>query len=57
MVGIRGVCAVPVKHDDVVVAVLEFLACDQLVPDPSTTRLLEAVAGTLAWVFRTDADT
>ena len=57
MIGIRGVCAVPVKHDDVVVAVLEFLARDQLVPDPSTTRLLEAVAGTLAWVFRTRADT
>lgn len=56
MVGIRGACAVPVKDDGVVVAVLEFLARDQLVPDPSTTRSLEAVAGTLAWVFRSRGD-
>ena len=56
MTGIRGACAVPVKHDDAVVAVLEFLARDQLVPDPSTTRLLEATAETLGWVFRTQAD-
>ena len=53
MVGIRGACAVPVKHGDAVVAVLEFLAREQLVPDPAATRLLEATADTLGWVWRT----
>ena len=56
MTGIRGACALPVKHGDAVVAVLEFLARDQLVPDPSTGRLLEAIAETLGWVLRTPAD-
>jgi len=57
MTGIRGACAVPVKYEDTVVAVLEFLARDQLVPDPSMTHLLEATAETLGWVFRTRTDT
>ena len=56
MAGIRGACAVPVKHGDAVVVVLEFLAREQLVPDPSATRLLEAVAGTLGRVWRARAD-
>ena len=53
MTGIRGACAVPVKHGDTVVAVLEFLARDQLVPDPSMTELLEATADALGWTLRT----
>ena len=56
MAGIRGACAVPVKHGDAVVVVLEFLAREQLVPDPSATRLLEAVAKTLGQVWRVRAD-
>ena len=56
MAGIRGACAVPVKHGDAVVAVLEFLAREQLVPDPSVTRLLEAVAETLGQVWRVRVD-
>ena len=56
MAGIRGACAVPVKHGDAVVVVLEFLARQQLVPDPSATRLLEATAETLGWAWRTRAD-
>lgn len=51
MVGIRGACAVPVLRDDRVVAVLEFLSRDQLVPDPVTTQVLEAVAATVAWAL------
>ena len=50
MPGIRGVCAVPVKSRGRVVAVLEFLAREQLVPDPSAARLLEGVAEVLGWV-------
>lgn len=57
MTGIRGACAVPVRSGDTVVAVLEFLARDQLVPDPSMRRLLEATAETLGWVFRMRTDT
>lgn len=57
MTGIRGACAVPVKHGGTVVAVLEFLARDQLVPDPSMTQLLEATAEALGWVLRTHVDT
>jgi len=51
MTGVRGVCAVPVIHEGQVVAVLEFLSSDQLTPDPSTTRLLEATAEVLASVL------
>ena len=51
MTGIRGACAVPVRYEDTVVAVLEFLARDQLVPDPSMTHLLEATAEMLGWVW------
>lgn len=56
MTGIRGACAVPVKRGDSVVAVLEFLARDQLVPDPSMTQLLEATAEALGWVWRTHVE-
>ena len=42
--GIRGACAVPVKSGQDVVAVLEFLAPNQLVPAEPATRLLESVA-------------
>jgi hypothetical protein len=55
MTGICGACAVPVKHGDEVVVVLEFLAREQLVPDPSVTRLLEAVAETLGQVWQARA--
>jgi GAF domain-containing protein len=51
MTGIRGACAVPVTHGGQVVAVLEFLSSDQLTPDATTTRLLEAIAEMLAWVL------
>ncbi len=51
MTGIRGACAVPVIRDGQVVAVLEFLSSDQLTPDPTTTRLLEATAEMLASVL------
>ena len=50
MPGIRGVCAVPVKSRGQVVVVLEFLAREQLLPDPSAARLLEGVAEVLGWV-------
>ena len=50
MPGIRGVCAVPVKSRGRVVAVLEFLASEQLYPDPAAARLLEGVAEVLGWV-------
>ena len=46
--GIRGACAVPVRSGPEVVAVLEFLAPDQLVPAEAATRLLESVALILA---------
>ena len=44
LTGIRGICAVPVVSAGEVVAVLEFLAREQLVPDPSLNRALQAVA-------------
>ena len=50
MTGIRGACAVPVVREGRVVAVLEFLSSEQLTPDPTTTRLLEATAEMLASV-------
>ena len=56
MVGLRGACAVPIKDGDAVVVVLEFLAREQLVPDPSTTRLLEAAAEILGWTWQTRSD-
>ena len=56
MSGLRGACAVPVKDGDAVVVVLEFLAREQLVPDPLRTRLLEAAAETLGGAWRTRAD-
>ena len=52
MTGIRGICAIPVKAGNETVAVLEFLSREQLVPDPATTRTLEAVASTLTGVFQ-----
>ena len=52
MTGIRGACAVPVKRDNQVVAVMEFLACEQLMPDQRMTLILESVADTLGLVFR-----
>ena len=54
--GLRGVCAVPVASGDRVVAVLEFLSSDQLTPDPTTNRLLEATAEILASVLTTRND-
>ena len=51
MAGIRGACAVPVIHQGRVLAVLEFLSSDQLAPDPTTTRLLEATAEVFASVL------
>ena len=51
MTGIRGACAVPVIREGRVVAVLEFLSSDQLTPDATTTRLLEATAEMLASVL------
>ena len=55
MTGIRGICAIPVKAGNETVAVLEFLSREQLVPDPATTRTLEAVASTLTGVFQRQA--
>jgi len=52
MTEIRGMCAIPVKSGDETVAVMEFLSREQLVPDPATTRTLEAVASTLTGVFQ-----
>ena len=46
--GIRGACAVPVRSGPAVVAVLEFLSPNQLVPAEAATRLLESVALMLA---------
>ena len=51
MPGIRGACTVPVKSCGRVVAVLEFLAYEQLSPVTSTTQLLEGVADVLGWAF------
>ena len=51
MPGVRGVCAVPIKSRGRVVAVLEFLAREQLSPSASATQLLEGVAEALGWVF------
>ena len=51
MPGVRGVCAVPIKSRGKVVAVLEFLAREQLSPSASATQLLEGVAEALGWVF------
>lgn len=42
--GILGACAVPVKRGPDVVAVLEFLSPNQLVPAEAATRLLDNVA-------------
>ena len=56
MAGMRGACSVPVKHGDSVVVVLEFLAREQLVPDSSATRLLEATAATLGWAWPAPVD-
>ena len=42
--GIRGACAVPVRSGGKVVAVLEFLSSEQLVPAEPATRLLESAA-------------
>ena len=42
--GIRGACAVPVKRGQDVVAVLEFLSPNQLVPVEAAARLLDSVA-------------
>ena len=44
LTGVRGICAVPVVSAGEVVAVLEFLAREQLVPDLSLNRALEEVA-------------
>ncbi len=41
---IRGACAVPVRSGGKVVAVLEFLSSEQLVPAEPATRLLESAA-------------
>ena len=51
MPGIRGACGVPVRNGGQVVAVLEFLSREQLIPASSSTRLLEVVAGTLGLAF------
>ena len=51
MPGIRGACAVPITSAGRVVAVLEFLAREQLVPDLASTRLLRAVGSALGQVF------
>ena len=50
MPGIRGACGVPVKRGEQVVAVLEFLSREQLVPVEGTARLLESVGRALASV-------
>ena len=47
MPGIRGACGVPVRRGEQVVAVLEFLAREQLAPAESTTRLLDSVGRAL----------
>lgn len=41
--GIRGACAVPIKRGQDLVAVLEFLSPNQLVPAEAATRLLDSV--------------
>jgi GAF domain-containing protein len=51
MPGIRGACALPITSAGRVVAVLEFLAREQLVPDPDSTELLRAVGLALGQVF------
>jgi hypothetical protein len=51
MPGIRGACGVPVRNGGRVVAVLEFLSREQLIPASSSTRLLEVVAETLGLAF------
>jgi PAS domain-containing protein len=48
LTGIRGICAVPVVSAGKVVAVLEFLAHEQLAPDPSLNRALQEVATALS---------
>ncbi len=48
--GLRGACGVPVVRGAQVVAVLEFLAREQLVPSEATTRLLEGVGRALGTV-------
>ena len=45
MVGLLGACGVPVVHDGRVVAVLEFLSAEPLVPSPSRAALLESIGG------------
>ena len=47
MPGIRGACGVPVRRGEQVVAVLEFLAREQLVPGEAAARLLESVGRAL----------
>ena len=51
MPGIRGACALPITSAGRVVAVLEFLAREQLFPDPASTKLLRAVGLALGQVF------
>ncbi len=51
LAGVRGLCAIPVKAGSRVVAVLEFFAFDQLLPDPSAARLVTRVSDQLARVF------
>ena len=50
MKGVRGACGVPVTSGDRVVAVLEFLSREPLVPVPSQAALLEAIGTILGWV-------
>ena len=50
MPGIRGACGVPIRRGEQVVAVLEFLAREQLVPADATARLLESVGRALGAV-------
>ncbi len=45
MVGLLGACGVPVVYDGRVVAVLEFLSSEPLVPSPSRAALLESIGG------------
>ena len=51
LTGVRGICAVPVVSAGEVVAVLEFLAREQLVPDLSLNRALEEVATGLSGLY------
>ena len=48
LTGVRGICAVPVVAAGEVVAVLEFLAREQLVPDASLTRALQEISAGLS---------